>query len=118
MFPMILILGDFNDSYEPHRATNAAIAHSSAALGRKLKVEWIPPSKFNDAGRLEMVRDASGVFVAPGSPYSSLRGALDAIEIARTEFIPLFGTCGGFQHVVLEFARNELGFRDAQHAEY
>ena len=32
--------------------------------------------------------------------------------------MPLLGTCGGFQHVVLEYARNLIGFRDAQHAEY
>lgn len=45
-------------------------------------------------------------------------GALTAIQIAREEGVPLLGTCAGFQHVVIEFARNVLGFGDAQHAEY
>jgi CTP synthase (UTP-ammonia lyase) len=34
------------------------------------------------------------------------------------QLLPLFGTCGGFQHVVLEYARHVLGFVDAGHAEY
>lgn len=41
-----------------------------------------------------------------------------AIRCAREHLIPCFGTCGGFQHMVLEYARNVLGFKDAQHAEY
>lgn len=41
-----------------------------------------------------------------------------AIRYARENNIPCFGTCGGFQHIVIEYARNVLGFKDAQHAEY
>jgi len=55
---------------------------------------------------------------APWSPYKSLDGALRAIRFAREADVPLLGTCGGFQHVVIEYARNVLGFEDAQHAEY
>jgi CTP synthase (UTP-ammonia lyase) len=41
-----------------------------------------------------------------------------AIRYARENDIPCFGTCGGFQHIIIEYARNVLGFKDAQHAEY
>ena len=41
-----------------------------------------------------------------------------AIRFARESGIPLLGTCGGFQHLVIEYARNVLGFQDAEHAEY
>jgi CTP synthase (UTP-ammonia lyase) len=66
----------------------------------------------------EALEGYDGLIVAPGSPYRSQQGALAAIEYARVHDLPLLGTCGGFQHVVLEFARNVLGFDDAQHAEY
>ncbi len=59
-----------------------------------------------------------GLLVAPGSPYESMEGALAAIRVARSRGVPLLGTCGGFQHVVLEFARHMLGVADADHAEY
>ena len=41
-----------------------------------------------------------------------------AIRYARENKVPCLGTCGGFQHMVIEYARNVLGFKDAQHAEY
>jgi CTP synthase (UTP-ammonia lyase) len=47
-----------------------------------------------------------------------MNGVLATIKMAREEAIPLLATCGGFQHVILEYARNVLGFEDAQHAEY
>jgi CTP synthase (UTP-ammonia lyase) len=47
-----------------------------------------------------------------------MEGALRAVEHARRHDVPLLGTCGGFQHVVIEYARNVLGLADAQHAEY
>jgi CTP synthase (UTP-ammonia lyase) len=56
--------------------------------------------------------------VSPGSPYHSLDGALRAIRFARESHRPFIGTCSGFQHAVIEYARNVLGFEDAQHAEY
>jgi CTP synthase (UTP-ammonia lyase) len=57
-------------------------------------------------------------WIAPGSPYKSLIGALNAVRYARERDLPLLGTCGGCQHVVIEYARNVLGFEDAAHAEY
>ena len=58
------------------------------------------------------------MWIAPASPYRSMRGALEAITFARSHDLPLLGTCGGFQHVVIEFARNVAGIPDAAHAEY
>jgi CTP synthase (UTP-ammonia lyase) len=46
-----------------------------------------------------------------------MEGALLAIEFARETKLPFLGTCGGFQHAVIEFARNVLGWADAEHAE-
>jgi CTP synthase (UTP-ammonia lyase) len=59
-----------------------------------------------------------GFWIAPGGPYQSLDGALNVIRFARVHDVPLLGTCAGFQHAVLEYARNVMGFDDAAHAEY
>lgn len=60
----------------------------------------------------------SGIWVAPGSPYKNMDQALWAIRYARENGVACFGTCGGFQHMIIEYARNSLGFKDASHAEY
>src|SRR5690606_34825706 len=58
-----------------------------------------------------------GVWCVPGSPYRSMDGALGAIRWTREHGVPFLGTCGGFQHAVLEVARSLWGIRDAAHAE-
>lgn len=57
-----------------------------------------------------------GVWMVPGSPYADEDRVVDAIQVARTGGVPLLGTCGGYQHMVLELARNVLGLA-ARHAE-
>src|SRR5207253_2349229 len=53
----------------------------------------------------------------PGSPYASMHGALGAIRAAREGNIPFLGTCGGFQHALIEYVRTARGRADADHAE-
>src|SRR5262245_56263063 len=110
----IAILGDFSPANGRHLATDAAIRHSRAVLGHQIEGHWIATSDIEDS----LFSQFDGIWVAPGSPYKNMEGMLWAIRYARENNVPCFGTCGGFQHMVLEYARNVLDFRDAQHAEY
>jgi CTP synthase (UTP-ammonia lyase) len=108
----IAVIGD----YQPGNPTHTTIAEAVSHTGHGT-VEWVSTE---DAERLDVRRLArfDGFWIAPGSPYRSMDGALRAIRYAREHDRPLLGTCGGFQHVVVEYARNVLGFADAAHAEY
>lgn len=110
----IILLGEYSPSLESHQVTDAALAHSSAATGITIEPEWISTAIISDA----QISSADAVWIAPGSPYKSLEATLRAIRMVREQRIPCLGTCGGFQHIILEYARNQLGFEDAQHAEY
>jgi CTP synthase (UTP-ammonia lyase) len=110
----IALLGDFQPDSELHAATTGAIAHARQDLGLDVHAEWIATQAANSA----MLAQFSGIWVAPGSPYRNMQNVLAAIEHARKHGIPCLGTCGGFQHMILEYARNVLQFADAQHAEY
>jgi CTP synthase (UTP-ammonia lyase) len=110
----IALLGEFTPTFKPHPATNAAIEHSRAALDIAFEGVWVSTQDITPS----FFSKFSGVWVAPGSPYKSLDKTLWAIQHARERHIPCFGTCGGFQHIVLEYARNVLNIKDAQHAEY
>jgi CTP synthase (UTP-ammonia lyase) len=111
------IVADFNSASRSHKATNDAIAHSAAALGCAIEPRWIGTAELAGADAAKRLADFSGIWIGPGSPYQSMEGALSAIRVARERGIPLFGTCGGFQHIILEYARNVLGFGDAEHEE-
>ena len=110
----IALLGEYYSTFTPHVATGIAIQHSSAILGTAIKGEWVSTQDIDES----LFSRYSGLWVAPGSPYKNLERTLWAIEHARKNNVPCFGTCGGFQHMVLEYARNVLHYRDAQHAEY
>jgi CTP synthase (UTP-ammonia lyase) len=113
----IAIVGDYQPDHETHPATTAACEHAAAAVGVQAEIVWVSTTEL--AGSAEgVLQDFDGVWIAPGSPYQSLAGALDAIRFARTWNLPLIGTCAGFQHVIIEYARNVLEVSDAQHGEY
>ena len=111
------MVGDYDQANSTHRATDAALEHAAAALGIDTESSWIATDSVVSEEDVS-AGGFDGLLIAPGSPYRSMDGALRTIEFARTNDVPLLGTCGGFQHVVLEFARNVLGISDANHAEY
>ena len=110
----IALLGEYTPTFPPHAATDAAIAHSSAAANLQVAAEWISTAEISS----DLPDRFDGVWIAPGSPYKDMEKTLRVIRYCREHRVPCFGTCGGFQHMVIEYARNVLGFVDAQHAEY
>jgi CTP synthase (UTP-ammonia lyase) len=118
MTTRIGIIGDYDTSFEPHRATDAALAHAASALTLGIEAIWLPTTSIDHPNAIQSLDSFGGLLVAPGSPYQSMRGALSGIRFARESGLPLLGTCGGFQHIILEYARHVLGFSDATHAEY
>lgn len=114
MNPTITVLGEYSSDFAPHVATDAAIGHSAASLQMKVNVNWVS----TDDIELSTLSQSDGIWIAPGSPYRCMQKTLDAIQFARENGVPCFGTCGGCQHMILEYARNVLDFPDASHAEY
>jgi CTP synthase (UTP-ammonia lyase) len=112
----LAIIGDYNATNPSHVVTNEAFDHVSNLPGMSFQYEWV------DTERAEpdfdtITKTYDGYLISPGSPYKSMSGVLKVIEYARTHNIPTLGTCGGFQHMVIEFARNVLNIQDAEHAE-
>ncbi|MCF7966273.1 MAG: gamma-glutamyl-gamma-aminobutyrate hydrolase family protein [Methylobacter tundripaludum] len=114
MIKAIALLGEYAPTFPPHISTDAAIRHARNLLNVEVTADWVSTEDISPT----LFEQYSGIWVAPGSPYKSMELTLSAIRYARENKIPCFGTCGGFQHMVIEYARNVLGFKDAQHAEY
>jgi CTP synthase (UTP-ammonia lyase) len=105
------IIGDFHGDNPTHVATDRGIMHAADALGEPIEAVWLATDQPQEFGKFQ------GLLCSPGSPYRSLEGALAGIRYARENNLPFLGTCGGFQHLVIEYARNVMGFTDAAHAE-
>lgn len=111
------ILGDFDPGKASHPATDAAIRHAARYLSIEAGITWLPtPSLLTVEGRKKLAQ-FDCLWASPGSPYKSREGVIKAIQFAREMDYPFIGTCGGFQHTLLEYAMNVSGLADAGHAE-
>lgn len=110
------IIGDY-DGRVSHTATDEAARHCAAQLGLELQTQWLPTDSLLE--ELDQnLNGFDGFWCAPGSPYKSAQGAMNGIQFARENNYPFIGTCGGFQHAVLEFARDILKLSEVGSAEF
>jgi len=110
----IALVGDHDPAITAHRAIPLALDLAASRLPRGLRAEWLATDAIDGAARLD---GFDAVWCVPGSPYRRMDGALAAIRHAREASLPFLGTCGGFQHAVIEVARDVLGWADAEHEE-
>jgi CTP synthase (UTP-ammonia lyase) len=113
--PLLALVGDYSPEVLAHRAIPRALELACAAIGREVSWQWFHTGNIHLASR--DLADCAAVWVVPASPYANMAGALDAIRWARETRRPFLGTCGGFQHALIEFARNVAGLTAADHAE-
>lgn len=111
----IALVGDYDPNVTAHVAIPRALGLACEKAGLSIEWQWIATEKIGDAPAT--LSDVSGIWVVPASPYKSMDGALAAIRYARERGVPFLGTCGGFQHALIEFARDVVGLCDADHAE-
>jgi len=110
----------FSDAYV---SVIEAIKFSAYALGAKPKLSWLNAKDFSstdkekDSKKIKELSKYDGIIVPGGFGESGIEGKLKVIEYARVNKIPYFGLCYGMQLMVIEYARNVLGFKDANTAE-
>jgi CTP synthase (UTP-ammonia lyase) len=112
--PRLALVGDRSESVRAHAKIPVLIDALATGAGPAIEIYWL---RSTDITGPHDVAGFDGVWVIPGSPYLNPDGALAAIRAARTGLIPLLGTCGGFQHLLLEFARDVCGLAAVEHAE-
>lgn len=105
----IALVGDYSGEVPAHGAIPLALKLADSAVGFR----WVGTE---EVGRVDLGQFA-GVWCVPGSPYRDTETVLSAIRFVREEGVPFLGTCGGFQHALIEIARDVLGIGNADHAE-
>jgi CTP synthase (UTP-ammonia lyase) len=112
---LVALVGDYNPSVPAHQAIPIALSLAAAHHGVSIKATWVPTSQIQRAE--DELASFHGIWCVPASPYENTLGALEAIRFAREQRVPFLGTCGGFQHALMEYARNVLGMAHTDHAE-
>ena len=111
------LIGDYHPEITAHRAIVQSLELAQVEVGEwQFQIEWLPTDSFEQFSPAQL-SGFDALWCVPASPYVSMNGALKAIQFAREHEVPFLGTCAGFQHVLIEYARNVLGFLDADHEE-
>jgi len=112
----IALIGDRDPLAAAHQAIPLALTLARDTGGISCDWTWIPTRALvGDVAAILAAFD--GVWCVPKSPYENTAGAIAAIRVARETGRPFLGTCGGFQHAMLEYAEAVWGVRDPAHAE-
>ncbi|MFF7456658.1 hypothetical protein [Kitasatospora sp. NPDC008115] len=112
--PRLALVGDRSTAVRSHTRIPALLDALADRDQLVLDAYWIPTEEAADPGTLD---GFDAVWLLPGSPYRSEDGAVAAVRAARERRIPFLGTCAGFQHAVLEYARHVCGIGGAAHGE-
>ncbi len=109
--------GDFTLS-DAYLSVIEALKFSAFAQGVKPVLSWVNAKDFEkDSKKLQALKSYDGIVVPGGFGEKGIEGKLSAIKFARENKIPYFGLCYGMQLMVIEYARNVLGWSDANTAE-
>lgn len=114
---VIGLIGKYVELKDSYKSISEALIHAGATNGVKVQIEWIHSENL-DANNIEnYVNQLDGMLVAPGFGSRGIEGKIEAIRFARENNMPFLGICLGMQCAVIEFARNVLGYKNANTTE-
>jgi CTP synthase (UTP-ammonia lyase) len=104
----LILIGERDPAKPAHVGIEASIALFNLNATTPLTYEWVATDAITPETVNDLLASATGIWCVPGSPYAHTEGALWAIRYARENQCAFLGTCGGFQHALMEFSRNVL----------
>ena len=105
---------DLQDAYKSIRESlNLAGIYNDV----KTRIHFVNSEEIDAQNVADKLSGMAGVLICPGFGQRGIEGKIVAAEYGRTHDVPTFGICLGMQMMVIEFARNVLGYQDANSAE-
>jgi len=111
------LIGKYVELHDAYKSINEALIHAGATNETKVNIHWIHSEELAEENVPQKLKNLNGIIVAPGFGGRGIEGKIEAVRYARENKIPFFGICLGMQMAVIEYARNVLGFTDANSVE-
>lgn len=111
------LVGKYVELQDAYKSISEAVIHAGAMNSCKVKVRFIHSEKITEENVSKKLEGLKGIIVAPGFGHRGIEGKIIATRYVRENNIPFFGICLGMQIAVIEFARNILGFANADSTE-
>lgn len=113
----IALVGKYVELQDAYKSINESLFQAATYNDRKLDLVYVHSEKINEGNVEELLGSADGVIVAPGFGHRGIEGKFVALKWCREHDVPTFGICLGMQCMVIEFARDVLGYADANSTE-
>ena len=110
----LVVKYDLQDAYKSIRES---LYQAGTYNDHKTVLKFVNSENLDDTNVAEKLSGLDGVVICPGFGQRGIEGKITAIRYTRTHDIPTFGICLGMQMMVIEFARNVLGYADANSRE-
>ena len=105
---------DLQDAYKSIRES---LSQAGTYNDRKTVLTFINSEELTEENVGKKIEGQDGIVICPGFGQRGIEGKIIAAHYTRTHNIPTFGICLGMQMMVIEFARNVLGYKDANSRE-
>jgi len=114
----VAIVGKYIELRDAYLSVAEALTHGGFGNKVKVNIKWVDSEKIDSANVSEALADVDGILVPGGFGQRGIEGMIEAIHYARINGVPFLGICLGMQLALVEYARNVLGFADANSAEF
>ncbi len=114
----IALVGKYIELHDAYLSVVESLTHGGIANEAEVIIDWIDSETLDsDETTAQRLKDVDGIIVPGGFGSRGIEGMIRTAKYARTHKVPYFGICLGMQIVVIEYARNVLGWTDAHTTE-
>ena len=114
----VALVGKYVALHDAYISVVEALKHGAVAHDADVDIKWIDSELVHKDTVKDLLNDVDGIIVPGGFGDRGIEGMIDSIQYARENKIPYLGLCLGMQLTVIEFARNVLGYADANSSEF
>ena len=112
------LVGKYVNLHDAYLSVVEALKAAGYYFYKRILIDYIDSSLIDKSNVEEKLSNLDGIIIPGGFGDRGIEGMLIAIEYARINKIPLFGICLGMQLICIEYARNEIGYKDANSGEF
>ena len=114
----IALVGKYVKLHDAYLSVAEALQHGGYETGCFVDIDWVDSEEINDSTADKLLGEVDGIILPGGFGSRGVEGMICAANFARVRGIPYFGICLGMQIAVMSYARNVLGYADANSGEF
>lgn len=113
----VALVGKYVALHDAYLSVMEALYHGGIANDCNVKIKWVDSEEVTDENAASYFNDVDGIIVPGGFGDRGIEGMIATSKFAREHKMPYFGICLGMQISIIDYARNVLGFSDANSEE-